>query len=362
MTVDRRTFAAGAAALLGAGALGGDPAGAQIPGGGQPAPGRGVRLPASPVMKFRRGIAIGNALEASYEGEWGYTIQRRHLEAIKRAGFDHVRLPVKFSGHLEAAPPFTIDPKFMLRLDEILRWMIEIGLICIIDVHHFDNISERPDIHEPRLIAIWRQVASRYAHLPNSIVFEVINEPRGLLIGERLRKMYRAVLAEIRPLNPTRPVILSGDRWGNSIGLPALMGMDDPYVIATFHYYAPGNFTHQGAWWDKNQSPKMGVKWGTAADVAKVKADIALAASRAQPLGMPVFLGEFGVINTIPDTERAPWIRTVRRAAEQHGMSWCIWQFVVSGHMYDLKTDTWSAPIYQALFDRPPPRPALASR
>ena len=313
-------------------------------------------------MPFRRGIAIGNALEAAFEGEWGYVIQRRHLDAIRRAGFDHVRLPIKFSGHIDDRAPFRIEPKFLTRLDEILGWMVDAGLYCVIDVHHFDGISERPDIYEPRLIAIWRQLAARYSRLPNSIVFEVLNEPRGLLIGERLRKMYRSVLAEIRPANPTRPVILSGDRWGNSIGLPALQGIDDPYVIATFHYYAPGNFTHQGAWWDKNQSPKMGVKWGTAAEIRKVEDDIAQAAERARPLRIPVILGEFGVINTIPDKERAPWIRTVRRAAEAQGMAWTIWQFVVSGHMYDLASEAWSPPIYQALFDKPPPRPALASR
>ena len=316
-------------------------------------------LPAGRPLSLRRGIAIGNALEARYEGEWGYKIQRRHLKAILNAGFDHVRLPVKFSIYLADRPPFTIDPRLLTRLDEILTWMIEIGLQCIIDVHHFDGISERPDIHEPRLVAIWRQLAARYAHMPNSIVFEVINEPRGLLIGERLRKMYRAVLAEIRPSNPTRPVILSGDRWGNSIGLPALAGIDDPHAIATFHYYAPGDFTHQGAWWDKNQSPRMGVKWGTTADIRKVQADIALAAQRARPLGMPVLLGEFGVINTIPDAQRAPWSRTVRKAAEAHGMGWTAWQFVVSGHVYDLATESWKAPIYRALFDRPPPSPAL---
>ncbi|NDC58475.1 MAG: hypothetical protein EBZ50_06560, partial [Alphaproteobacteria bacterium] len=91
----------------------------------------------------------------------------------------------------------------------------------------------------------------------------------------------------------------------------------------------------------------------------KVQADIALAAQRARPLGMPVLLGEFGVINTIPDAQRAPWYRTVRKAAESHGMGWTAWQFVVSGHVYDLATEAWKAPIYQALFDRPPPKPAI---
>jgi endoglucanase len=313
MVTRRDVFAALAAA--GAAAAGLPNAGAQVLG-------RVTPLPPSPVMPFRRGIAIGNALEASREGEWGYVIQRRHIDAIRRAGFDHVRLPVKFSGHLEPKPPLTLARPFMKRLDEIVGWILDAGLNCILDAHHFDGIGERPDIHEPRLVAIWRQVAARYASLPNTLVFEILNEPQRLLIGERLRKLYRAVLAEIRPANPTRPVVLSGDRWGNSIGLPALQGIDDPCVIATFHYYAPGNFTHQGAWWDKNQAPKLGVKWGTPEDVRKVQADIALATERARPLGMPVLLGEFGVINTIPDRERAPWIRTVRKATEAHGMAW----------------------------------------
>jgi len=42
---------------------------------------------------MRRGVNLGNALEAPHEGDWGYTIAPDHLIAIAGAGFDGVRLP-----------------------------------------------------------------------------------------------------------------------------------------------------------------------------------------------------------------------------------------------------------------------------
>src|SRR5438270_10536777 len=71
--------------------------------------------------KLGRGINFGNALEAPKEGEWGVTLKAEYFQAIKKAGFDSVRLPLKWSAHAKAGAPYTIDPKFAERVD----WAID---------------------------------------------------------------------------------------------------------------------------------------------------------------------------------------------------------------------------------------------
>src|SRR4051794_14090901 len=58
-----------------------------------------VRAKSAPLPGFMKGINLGNGLDAPNEGEWGVTLRERHFEMAKAAGLDHVRLPVRFSGH-----------------------------------------------------------------------------------------------------------------------------------------------------------------------------------------------------------------------------------------------------------------------
>ncbi len=46
---------------------------------------------------FRRGINLGNMLEAPHEGDWGLSVQDEYLTEIKNCGFDFVRIPISWS-------------------------------------------------------------------------------------------------------------------------------------------------------------------------------------------------------------------------------------------------------------------------
>src|SRR5512146_2138590 len=48
---------------------------------------------------LRRGINFGNMLEAPKEGDWGLTVQEDYFDLVKEAGFDFVRLPVRWFAH-----------------------------------------------------------------------------------------------------------------------------------------------------------------------------------------------------------------------------------------------------------------------
>src|SRR5438477_12307598 len=74
--------------------------------------------------KLGRGVNLGNALEAPKEGEWGVTLKAEYFKAIADAGFNTVRLPVKWSAHAGGEPPYAIDPKFFERID----WCVDQAL------------------------------------------------------------------------------------------------------------------------------------------------------------------------------------------------------------------------------------------
>src|SRR5262245_39122684 len=71
-----------------------------------------------------RGINFGNALEAPREGAWGMELKEEYFAAVKDAGFQSVRIPIKWSAHAAAEPPYTLDRKFAERVD----WAIEQAL------------------------------------------------------------------------------------------------------------------------------------------------------------------------------------------------------------------------------------------
>src|ERR1700722_16082507 len=58
--------------------------------------------------KLGRGINLRNALEAPKKGDGGATPKPESFKAIKRAGFDPVRLPVKWSAHAQATAPYQL--------------------------------------------------------------------------------------------------------------------------------------------------------------------------------------------------------------------------------------------------------------
>jgi len=56
-------------------------------------------------------------LEVPNEGEWGVYIKDEYFRIIKEAGFDIVRIPIRWPGHAETSPPYNIEEDFLQRVD-----------------------------------------------------------------------------------------------------------------------------------------------------------------------------------------------------------------------------------------------------
>ncbi len=135
---------------------------------------------------LRRGMNLGNAMDARRtRATEGMMISESDFVAMKEAGFDHIRLPVRFDTHASPEPPYTIDSGFLDRVDWAIDQALSKGLAIIVDMHHYEPLEKTPDSERPRFLALWRQVAVRLRGRPDSVVFEVLNEPNSAMTANK---------------------------------------------------------------------------------------------------------------------------------------------------------------------------------
>lgn len=132
-----------------------------------------------------RGMNLGAALEAPREGDWGVTIKPDYFRIIKQAGFNSVRVPIKWSAHAASQPPYTIDAKFFDRIDEVVQQALDNGLVIVLDLHHYYAMMKDPDQNASRLIALWTQISAHYSNYSDHVYFELLNEPQNNLSDDK---------------------------------------------------------------------------------------------------------------------------------------------------------------------------------
>jgi endoglucanase len=298
-----------------------------------------------------RGINLGNALEVPKGQDWGFTLKMEHFKVIKDAGFDHVRVPVRWSDYAAKSEPFTIDPAWFTRIDKVLDECEKQKLRAVLNVHHYDEIFKAPREHLPRLKAIWKQIAERYAKREDALYFEFLNEPHEALTAEIWNDFVPQLLAIVRESNPARPVIVGPGLWNNVNELKTLKLPDDKNLIVTVHYYLPHDFTHQGTPWSDERLQKIvDLRWPqNAGEEAQLKKDFELVAKWAKEHQRPIYVGEFGVYEKAPMESRGEWTRAVAEECEKHGFSFAYWEFGAGFGAYDPKNRVWRKPLLEAL-------------
>ncbi len=318
--------------------------------------------PASPAratvtpFPVKRCVNLGNSLESPAEGEWGYFIRESDLQKIKRAGFDTIRLPVRWDTHTTRRAPYTIEPAYMRRVAQVVRQAGDAGLGVVLDVHHYEGLVAGPRREADKFYAIWTQISDYFAGAPQTVYFELFNEPTNTTPMREVNKLYVNAVKIIRKTNPDRIIMMGGNNWNSidTIGDVDWTGVGwpkDPNIVATYHDYGPHEFTHQGATWSEPVMP-LGRKWGGAADDAEFKDTFNQARVFKASTGLRVFVGEFGVINKAPLSERNAWMKARRKAMEAQGIGWCVWDYSASFNIYDLTNETWLPGSLDALMGR----------
>ena len=280
---------------------------------------------------MKRGINIGDHFEETYDTTVPFKtpMQEWYYDKIPKSGFDHVRLPVRWSIWTDDDNGYKINPMFFAEVEKTVKRLLDLGLEVVLNVHHFREASDDPKGNFKKLKAIWEQVAKRFCDYPQSLVFEVMNEPTWRTTAEDWNEVQDAIVGVIRETNKTRRIMLCGIDYSGIFALDRMIPPKDDNLIGTFHYYFPLEFTHQGAHWSPTYKDLSGVSWkGTDEQISNIENDIRNhAVAWGEKYGIPMNLGEFGVYGLNAEMEdRARWTRCVCDTCEKFGISWSYWE------------------------------------
>lgn len=341
-------------------------------------------VPPTAAAHFKKGINLGNRLEAPQEGDWGGVIHTEDFAFIAKRGFDHVRIPIRFSGHASGAAPYTIDAAFFRRVDTVLDEATAAKLAVIIDLHAYDELALAVATQRERFLGLWGQIASHYQGRPETVAFELLNEPYGQL-DTAWNSLVAAALPRIRVSNPQRLVIIDSVFWADPTRLSALVLPNDANLMASIHFYEPKLFTFQGMAW-------MGPPYGTTgvvfpgppttpivpvqaakdqawanqwfmnyntqpaatnpSGVATIAAQLALIQAYQKAQGRAVYNGEWGPQGGGALDSRVRLVSMVRQQCEQAGIGWAIWEDPVNMQLFDSSAGTWVDDLVDALLPR----------
>jgi len=305
--------------------------------------------PAEQVKRLGRGVNV-----LGYDPIWDdfskARFKEQHFKLIHDAGFQTVRINLHALQRLRAENGYKLGEAWLNTLDWAVKNAQANQLTVILDLHNYEDIAQAPVAYKPRFLAYWKQIAAHFQDAPDSVLFEILNEPNGKLTPRLWNQFLREALAIIRETNPTRTVVIGPPFWNgidhlNDLALPE----QDRNIIVTVHYYEPMRFTHQGAPWEKETAQVSGVTWGKPKEEARVKDDFARVQEWSQEHHRPILLGEFGAYDKAPMESRTRYIACLARTAESLGWAWTYWQFDSDFIVYDLDKEQWVEPIRKAL-------------
>ena len=320
------------------------------------------------VKELKIGWNLGNTLDAtggsllSTESSWGNPLTTKAMiDAVKKAGFNTIRLPITWEKHLGPAPDFIIHDAWLNRVQEIVDYAIDNDMYVIINAHHeewyypsYDNL----DSAKTELTKLWEQVANCFQNYNEHLIFEGMNEPR--LKGTKLEwtggdaeshdvinQLNAAFVQTIRHAggnNPLRHLMIP--TYAAST-LPNVLAdftvPDDDKVIVSIHSYTPYNFALnlQGT-----------SKWSADSTSDTSDIDNLMNTLKANFIskGIPVILGEFGAGDKKNLPDRVAWVQYYIKAATKIGVP-CIWwdngAFKGTGESFGLlnrRTLSWEFP------------------
>lgn len=134
-----------------------------------------------------------------YETAWGQPQATRELiHMFKAAGFGAIRIPVTWYPHMGSITlyddtkwdPSTwvgteVDAVWMARVKEVVDYVIDEGMYCILNVHHDTGASDTAwlvagddefESSKTRYQALWEQIANTFKGYGQKLLFESYNE------------------------------------------------------------------------------------------------------------------------------------------------------------------------------------------
>lgn len=301
------------------------------------------------VGQMTPGINIGNTFDsvAGWETGWGSPIiTKEYIQSLANLGFKTVRLPVAWDTFADNG---RITPQQFQRIDEVVGWILDAGMFCVINIH-WDNgwidsgWKERyPDTYhtfsreaEKKFRSYWEQLSRHYADKNEKLIFEGFNEETSFDNEGSKEKAY-ATLTRVSQLfidtvrrtggnNARRLLIVPG--YSTDIDKTCQKEFRMPRdtvpgrLFLSIHYYTPWTFVgmKEDASW-----AKMQLTWGSEEDVKQLNELFDRLNDFTVRNNTPVFLGEFSLCSNKEKASSVRWTTSVFNAALKRKMVPILW-------------------------------------
>lgn len=292
-------------------------------------------------------------------------------QEIADKGFDHVRLPINMANGVDADG--NLIEENMLKIDKMIDNAICAGLSLVVDVHGYKNINGDYDGTKDEFQEVWVKLADRYAHLPLSVAFEILNEPR---IGyetsvdeesgevtnpdpmevEDIMELQEIALANIRATkgNEERIVII-----GTNINLPTELDtlsenlLNAENIIIDVHNYSPIAFAYSGINWGDYVLEDGSLRYPAGEknyDASAFRNHMETMFKFREDTGIELWIGEYGAY--MPDAEaKLQYIADFNSAANEYNFARCMWEYGTSWGPYSTSLDQWDDNMLYAIFN-----------
>jgi endoglucanase len=336
------------------------------------------------AANFRHGVNLANYLEVPPGRNWSVKITAEDFARIKAEGFDHIRVPIGWHHYAGPAPDFKLADAIFDKVDFVLTNALAQHLAVMLNIQHFNEFTSNPPAYTAEFIALWRQIAAHYAKLPDTVAFELLNEPKDAATTAVMNPIYARAIAAVRETNPRRTIVVGPGRWNSIDELKNLvLPAGDDNLIVTVHCYDPFYFTHQGASWAGPDVKTRGIifpgppktplepdpsvkryvidwinRYNTLpadknpSSRAAFESKLKLARQWSDHYGRPVHVGEFGCYTTADPESRANFYREFRKVLDEQKLGWAIWDWNAGFHYWDPRKNEPAHGMREALFGK----------
>lgn len=317
------------------------------------------------VEAMGSGWNLGNQLESvtdnvPEETNWGNpVITEKLIQSVKAAGFKSIRIPVSYFAKIDDDKDYTIDSKWLDRVQEVVNYCIKNDLYAVINIHGdgyntidggwlLCNGKNQTEIKK-KYKKVWKQIAERFKNYDEHLLFESMNEEFDGSYSEPNKEYYQNIndynqifvdtVRKTGDNNTKRWLIIPG--WNTNIDYTAgdygfklptdqyrdkSIDKEEQRIMISVHYYSPWDFCggENGVitqWGNEADDPS---KTSTTCDETYMKNQLNLMKTTFADKGYPVFIGEYGSIGkTSYDSEneyyRAYFARKLCQLSRKNG-------------------------------------------
>lgn len=311
------------------------------------------------------GWNLGNQLESvtdnvPEETNWrNPVITEKLIQSVKAAGFKSIRIPVSYFAKIDDDKDYTIDSKWLDRVQEVVDYCIKNDLYAVINIHGdgyntidgswlLCNGKNQTEIKK-KYKKVWKQIAERFKNYDEHLLFESMNEEFDGSYSEPNKEYYQNIndynqifvdtVRKTGDNNTKRWLIIPG--WNTNIDYTAgdygfklptdqyrdkSIDKEEQRIMISVHYYSPWDFCggENGVitqWGNEADDPS---KTSTTCDETYMKNQLNLMKTTFADKGYPVFIGEYGSIGkTSYDSEneyyRAYFARKLCQLSRKNG-------------------------------------------